>query len=947
MPSFVTNFLRCALCTLLACGFFNLARAADPELKGAVVGWDRHDGRVLLGELNCVACHAPGTASTRLLPKPSPLLHDVGGRVTPQYLQAFLSKPHETKAGTPMPDLLASLKPDERQAAVDNLVHYLVSLGGPIDQRSSGASTSQIERGKDLYHSMGCVACHAPIEAPPKHKIDPSNPVDDDPDAKPKAVNRASIPHGDLAMKTTVRELAQFLMDPLKTRPAGRMPGFNLSPSDANFLAAYLLRDQYSEKEKAPGVGLDIAYFEGNWPKVPDFEKLKPVYSGSAKGFEIATLEQAIKKKLNSNFAIRYQGLIDIPETGRYKFWTRSDDGTLLKIDGKLIVNNDGMHPPQEKGGDVTLRQGRHAIELGFVQGGGGHEMAVFWQPPNGKREPVPAGILFNQSAGAMIPKGIITFNVDPTKAEKGKQLFSTLGCANCHSVDPSGKIAGNIKAKELTALDPASAQGCLADKPVAGRPVFDLDPKQRAALRQSVADLKKPLEQKPEDQIAHLMSSMSCYRCHGRNEKGGPDPDRAAYFTYQVLVDLGDEGRLPPPLTDVGAKITPEGFDDVFIKGGPYRTYMATRMPLFGKANVGHLPGLLAQADAGKIKPHKPSFSSRLVDDGRRLVGNKALSCINCHAWGQYRVQGAEGLDFLQATRRLRPEWFHAFLLDPQKLKPRTRMPNAWPDGKSFFPDIQGGSTDKQIDAIWAYLAVKEKGGIPPGISTTDDFLVPTDETIVFRTFVDGVSAHGITVGFRQRTAMVFDANRVRSVAAWSGDYISTKPAWEGRAGLYAKIPSAAVVRFPDGPTFAKLASENDPWPTDPPKQRLGSNRTPEGFKYKGYRLDEKRDPTFLYRFDNIDVEESPTSDYKQNVAYLARKFNLKAAGEVKNVYMRVATGKKITEKDGAFVIDDKETFKILGAKPIVREVKGGQELLVPVELKNGAGTLTVETTW
>ena len=44
---------------------------------------------------------------------------------------------------------------------------------------------------------------------------------------------------------------------------------------------------------------------------------------------------------------------------------TKSDDGTVLKIDNKVVVNNDGMHPPVEKKGEVTLRKGRHPIELG------------------------------------------------------------------------------------------------------------------------------------------------------------------------------------------------------------------------------------------------------------------------------------------------------------------------------------------------------------------------------------------------------------------------------------------------------------------------------------------------------------------------------------------------------------------------------------------------------
>src|SRR5580658_6056967 len=51
-------------------------------------------GELLLGELNCTACHA--TDSPRIDRKGAPDLTGAGGRITPQYLRAFLADPHET-----------------------------------------------------------------------------------------------------------------------------------------------------------------------------------------------------------------------------------------------------------------------------------------------------------------------------------------------------------------------------------------------------------------------------------------------------------------------------------------------------------------------------------------------------------------------------------------------------------------------------------------------------------------------------------------------------------------------------------------------------------------------------------------------------------------------------------------------------------------------------------
>ena len=44
-----------------------------------------------------------------------------------------------------------------------------------------------------------------------------------------------------------------------------------------------------------------------------------------------------------------WKGYLDIPKSGGYRFWTESDDGSLLSIDGEMVVNNDGDHGMTEK----------------------------------------------------------------------------------------------------------------------------------------------------------------------------------------------------------------------------------------------------------------------------------------------------------------------------------------------------------------------------------------------------------------------------------------------------------------------------------------------------------------------------------------------------------------------------------------------------------------------
>src|SRR4051812_3177151 len=69
-------------------------------------------GELLLGELNCAACHkVTNDSQTRLSPK----LGKDGLRLTPQYLRKYLENPLKEKPGTTMPDMLHALDSSEKK----------------------------------------------------------------------------------------------------------------------------------------------------------------------------------------------------------------------------------------------------------------------------------------------------------------------------------------------------------------------------------------------------------------------------------------------------------------------------------------------------------------------------------------------------------------------------------------------------------------------------------------------------------------------------------------------------------------------------------------------------------------------------------------------------------------------------------------------------------------
>ena len=95
--------------------------------------------------------------------------------------------------------------------------------------------------------------------------------------------------------------------------------------------------------------------------------------------------------------------------------------------------------------------------------------------------------------------------------------------------------------------------------------------------------------------------------------------------------------------------------------------------------------------------------------------------------------------------ANRIREDWFHRYLPDPQAYRPGTRMPTGYPDGKSTVTDIYDGDQQKQLAAMWSFLSKGTGGGAPEGISGGKMELKPTDKPIIYRNFIEGVSPRGI----------------------------------------------------------------------------------------------------------------------------------------------------------------------------------------------------------
>jgi mono/diheme cytochrome c family protein len=918
----VNRFVLVACATLFS-GLFpanTAVFAAGPEAHAIVPGFERfyagehadavRGGQLLLRELSCLSCHASGeSAITRKQP---PVLDHVANRVRVGWLRKFLADPQGTKPGTIMPGLFVG--DPERAQKVEALVHLLAATG-PL--KAGHSERKRVAAGRELYHAVGCVACHGARDAA----------------GKPEVVTNASVPLGDLSAKYSYNGLETFLENPHQARPSGRMPKL-LSATEARAVANYLLQGLAPSARGSS----NYAYYEGSWERLPDFAKLTPVSAGTVTGFDLTPARRG------DRFAFRYEGFFEAERAGNYKFSLFSDDGSRLSVDGKVVVDNDGIHPPQSARGSVQLTAGVHKITVAYFQGGGGAELEVAVDSPGTGR--IDLGDVVAPSEGALKEKPTAKSTGDPDFLEprpelvkKGRELFASAGCASCHQLmEGKQPIASTVKAPPVDRLK--ADAGCLAAAPGKSLPHYALAASQRRTLAAAIAKPGLPAAS-PTEVIAATMTAFNCYACHVRDKVGGPEAtlDR---FIRTTQPEMGEEGRVPPPLDGVGAKLNADYLRDLLDRGGHHRPYMFTHMPGFGEANVGQLVAAFAALDHLPAKP-AVSFSqpmARVKDAARHLVGGQAYGCIKCHTFGGIKAEGVQGIDMTLMARRVQRDWFHAYLLDPQSIRPGTRMPSAFYQGQSSLPDVLGGKPANQIEAMWLYLLDGAKARVPLGIGNRSIPLVPQDGAIIYRNFIEGGGPRAIAVGYPEKMSLAFDANQLRLAMLWQGAFIDAGRHWTDRGEGFEGPAGDNVLHFPSGVAFAVLHRPDDPWPTQSAKEL--------GYRFLGYHLTPDERPTFRYAIGDAVVEDfpNPTASKAQS---LRRNLEITSGKPVSDLYFRAAVADRIEKaSDGSYRIDGAWTLKVDGGPgALIRRSGDKQELLVPLRFTAGKARFALEYVW
>lgn len=172
-----------------------------------------------------------------------------------------------------------------------------------------------------------------------------------------------------------------------------------------------------------------------NWSSPPDVVGHVPFVHFMFKNSSVPIWQGNAR---NDRFAIQALATLTIPTAGSWTFSTRSDDGSVLRINGAIVVDNDGLHSSTTRSGTVTLAAGTHDLDLRWFDRSGESMLNLLWQGPG-------------MTAAETIPASAFSFT-PPTDAA-GRPLITPLALdAQITLNASSAPIKTNIDAYDASA---------------------------------------------------------------------------------------------------------------------------------------------------------------------------------------------------------------------------------------------------------------------------------------------------------------------------------------------------------------------------------------------------------------------------------------------------------------------------------------------------------------
>jgi hexosaminidase len=129
-----------------------------------------------------------------------------------------------------------------------------------------------------------------------------------------------------------------------------------------------------SDAQKGSTAGINVDVIEGTFKKTSDMNEQK--VTNTLQQAQIVMPESCIGKDF---FGLKMKGILEVKEDNIYRFKLSSDDGSVLKINNEVLIDNDGLHGNIAKTGQVALKAGFYPIEVDYIEYSGGEQVHLLW----------------------------------------------------------------------------------------------------------------------------------------------------------------------------------------------------------------------------------------------------------------------------------------------------------------------------------------------------------------------------------------------------------------------------------------------------------------------------------------------------------------------------------------------------------------------------------------
>jgi hypothetical protein len=114
-------------------------------------------------------------------------------------------------------------------------------------------------------------------------------------------------------------------------------------------------------------------------------------------------------------FSARWTGQVEAPASGTFTFYTVSDDGVRLWVNGQLLVDNWTRHRATENSGTITLAAGqRYDIRMDYFEQTGRAVARLLWSGPGVAKQVIPVAALYSVRPPAA-PSGLTATATSPS----------------------------------------------------------------------------------------------------------------------------------------------------------------------------------------------------------------------------------------------------------------------------------------------------------------------------------------------------------------------------------------------------------------------------------------------------------------------------------------------------------------------------------------------------